>query len=111
LHIPRVMSNPLNTIKWREKSQSKGLQQQKKAYKPDIHGRGPELSKRSESESAALKKRVQSERPYVKESILNTANRERVGERERQDSYSGWERIPSASSNEVSSNTPKGEDI
>ncbi len=43
------MSNPSNTIKRREKLQSKG-QQQEKAYKQDTHGTDTELSKGAESE-------------------------------------------------------------
>jgi hypothetical protein len=59
-----------------------------------------------------VKKRVESERPYARDSGLNRANRERVGESERQDPYnSSRERIESASSRDVSPNTPTGEDI
>ena len=43
------MSNPPNTIKRREKLQSKG-QQQEKAYKQDTKGMDTELSKGAESE-------------------------------------------------------------
>jgi hypothetical protein len=50
-----------------------------------------------------VKKRAESERPYARDSGLNRANRERVGESERQDPY--------ASSKDVSPNTPKGEDV
>lgn len=39
------MSNPSNTMKKREKLQSKG-QQQEKAYKQDTHGTDTELSQR-----------------------------------------------------------------
>lgn len=49
MHIPKVMSNPPNTIKRREKLQSKG-QQQEKAYKQDTYGTDTELSKGAESE-------------------------------------------------------------
>lgn len=49
MHIPKVMSNPPNTIKRREKLQSKG-QQQEKAYKRDTYGTDTELSKGAESE-------------------------------------------------------------
>ncbi len=58
-----------------------------------------------------VKKRDESERPYARDSGLNRANGERVGESERQDSYSSHERISDASSREVSPNTPRGEDI
>ena len=58
-----------------------------------------------------VKKRPLSERPYARDRGLNRANRERVGESERQDPYSGRERISGASSKDVSPNTPKGEDI
>ena len=58
-----------------------------------------------------VKKRDESERPYARDSALNRANRERVGESERQDPYSGRERISGASSKDVSPNTPKGEDV
>ena len=58
-----------------------------------------------------VKKRAESERPYARDSGLNKANRERVGEGERQDPYSSRERISGASSRDVSPNTPKGEDV
>jgi hypothetical protein len=61
--------------------------------------------------SGLVKKRALSERPYARDRGLNRANRERVGENERQDPYSRRERISSASSQDVSPNTPKGEDI
>jgi hypothetical protein len=55
----QVMSNPPNTIKRREKLQSKGQQQQqqKKAYKQDTHGMDAELSKGAESERERSTKR------------------------------------------------------
>ena len=58
-----------------------------------------------------VKKRALGERPYARDRGLNRANRERVGESERPDPYSGRERISGASSKDVSPNTPKGEDI
>ena len=57
MHILKVMSNPPNTIKRREKLQSKGQQQQKKAYKQDTHGMDAELSKGAESERERSTKR------------------------------------------------------
>jgi hypothetical protein len=51
------MSNPPNTIKRREKLQSKGQQQQEKAYKQDTHGMDTELSKGAESERERSTKR------------------------------------------------------
>jgi hypothetical protein len=56
MHILNVMSNPTNTIKRREKLQSKG-QQQEKAYKQDTHGMDTELSKGAESERERSTKR------------------------------------------------------
>ncbi len=56
MHIPKIMSNPPNTIKRREKLQSKG-QQQEKAYKQDTHGMDTELSKGAESERERSTKR------------------------------------------------------
>jgi hypothetical protein len=56
MHILKVMSNPPNTIKRREKLQSKG-QQQEKAYKQDTHGMDTELSKGAESERERSTKR------------------------------------------------------
>ncbi|MDQ3948050.1 MAG: hypothetical protein M3218_02875 [Thermoproteota archaeon] len=50
------MSNPPNTIKRREKLQSKG-QQQQKAYKQDTKGMDTELSKGAESEREGSSKR------------------------------------------------------
>ena len=50
------MGNPSNTVKKREKLQSKG-QQQEKAYKQDIHGMDTELSKGAESERERSTKR------------------------------------------------------
>jgi hypothetical protein len=59
-----------------------------------------------------VKKISENEKPYARDSGLNKANRERVGESERQDPYnSSRERIESASSRDVSPNTPTGEDI
>jgi hypothetical protein len=74
---------------------------------------GKEYSSAYNVEVAAglVKKRAQSERPYARDSGLNRANRERVGESERQDPYSSRERISGASSKDVSPNTPKGEDV
>jgi hypothetical protein len=56
MHILKVMSNPTNTNKRREKLQSKG-QQQEKAYKQDTHGMDTELSKGAESERERSTKR------------------------------------------------------
>jgi hypothetical protein len=56
MHILKVMSNPPNTIKRREKLQSKG-QQQEKAYKQDTQGMDTELSKGAESERERSSKR------------------------------------------------------
>jgi hypothetical protein len=50
------MSNPSNTVKKREKLQSKG-QQQEKTYNQDIHGMDTELSKGAESERERSTKR------------------------------------------------------
>ena len=61
--------------------------------------------------SAGLVKKAESEKPYARDSGLNRANSERVGESERQDPYSSRERISGASSRDVSPNTPKGEDV
>lgn len=58
-----------------------------------------------------VKKRAESKRPYARDSGLNRANRERMGESERQDPYSNRESISRASSKDVSPNTPKGEDV
>ncbi|MFL6502566.1 MAG: hypothetical protein ACJ70W_03400, partial [Nitrososphaera sp.] len=60
--------------------------------------------------AAGLVKKAESEKSYARDSGLNRANRERVGESERQDPYSGGERIPGTSSKDVSPNTPKGKD-
>jgi hypothetical protein len=49
MHISKVMGNPSNTMKMREKLQSKG-QQQEKTYKQDTNGTDKELSKGAESE-------------------------------------------------------------
>ena len=61
--------------------------------------------------ATGLVKKTEHERPYARDSGPNRANRERVGESKRHDPYSGRERILSASSRDVSPNTPKGEDI
>jgi hypothetical protein len=61
MHILKVMSNPPNTIKRREKLQSKGQQQQQqqqKAYKQDTQGMDTELSKGAESERERSTKRL-----------------------------------------------------
>jgi hypothetical protein len=61
--------------------------------------------------AAGLVKKAESEKPYARDSGLNRANLEKVRESERQDPYSGRERISGASSRDVSPNTPKGEDV
>ena len=61
--------------------------------------------------AAGLVKKAESEKPYARDSELNGANLEKVRESERQDPYSGRERISGASSRDVSPNTPKGEDV
>ena len=56
MHKLKVMSNPPEIIKKREKLQSKG-QQQEKAYKQDMRGTDIELSKGAESERERSTKR------------------------------------------------------
>ena len=56
MHILKAMSEPPNTIRRREKFQSKG-QQKEKAYKQDIQGMDIELSKGAESERERSTKR------------------------------------------------------
>ena len=55
MYMLRIMSNPFNTMKKREKLQSKG--QQEKIYKQDVHGTDTELSKGAESERERSTKR------------------------------------------------------
>ena len=57
MHKLKVMSNPPEIIKKREKLQSKGQQQQEKAYKQDTHGTDIELIKGAESERERSTKR------------------------------------------------------
>jgi hypothetical protein len=57
MHKLKVMSNPPEIIKKREKLQSKGQQQQEKAYKQDMHGTDIELSEGAESERERSTKR------------------------------------------------------
>jgi hypothetical protein len=58
MHKLKVMSNPPEIIKKREKLQSKGQQQQQeKAYKQDMHGTDIELSEGAESERERSTKR------------------------------------------------------
>src|SRR5918992_556113 len=65
-----------------------------------------------ETAAGLVKKISENEKPYARDSGLNKANRERVRESERQDPYNSTrERIESASSRDVSPNTPTGEDI
>ena len=61
--------------------------------------------------AVGLVKKAESEKSYARDSGLNSAKSERVGESERQDPYSSRERISGASSRDVSPNTPKGEDV
>jgi hypothetical protein len=56
-------------------------------------------------------KREEGEKSYAKNSELNRANSKRIAEPERQDRYNNHERISSASSKDVSPNTPKGENV
>ncbi len=55
MHILKVMSNPPNTMKKREKLQSKWHQGE--LYKQDIRGMDTELSKGAESEKERSTKR------------------------------------------------------
>jgi len=55
MYILKAMSSPSNTIKKREKLQSKG--QQENSYKQDICGMHTELSKGAESERERSTKR------------------------------------------------------
>jgi len=57
MHKLKVMSNPPEIIKKREKLQSKGQQQQEKAYKQDMRGTDIELSEGAESERERSTKR------------------------------------------------------
>jgi hypothetical protein len=59
MHKLKVMSNPPEIIKKREKLQSKGQeqQQQEKAYKQDMRGTDIELIKGAESERERSTKR------------------------------------------------------
>jgi hypothetical protein len=54
--MQKIMSNASNTMKKREKLQSKG-QQQEKTYKQEVHGTDIELSKGAESERERSTKR------------------------------------------------------
>ena len=56
MHKLKVMSNPPEIIKKREKLQSKG-QQQERAYKQDMRGTDIELIKGAESERERSTKR------------------------------------------------------
>ncbi len=56
-------------------------------------------------------KREESEKPYARDSGLNRGNSERIEESKTQDPYNNRERISSASSKDVSPNTPKGENV
>lgn len=56
MHIFKVMSEPPNTMKKREKLQSKG-QQKEKSYSQDVVGMDTELSKGAESERERSTKR------------------------------------------------------
>jgi hypothetical protein len=56
MHMLKLMSNPSNTMKKREKLQSKG-QQQEKTYKQGTHETNTELSKGAESERERSTKR------------------------------------------------------
>jgi hypothetical protein len=56
MHIPEVMSNLSDTMKKREKLQSKG-QQQEKTYNQEVDGMDTELSKGAESERERSTKR------------------------------------------------------
>jgi hypothetical protein len=55
MHMQKVMSNNSDTMKKREKLQSKG--QQEKTYKQDSQGMDTELSKGAESERERSTKR------------------------------------------------------
>jgi hypothetical protein len=56
MYIPEVMSNLSDTMKKREKLQSKG-QQQEKTYNQEVDGMDTELSKGAESERERSTKR------------------------------------------------------
>jgi conjugal transfer/entry exclusion protein len=55
VHKQKIMSDASNTMKKREKLQSKG--QQEKTYKQDVQGMDTELSKGAESERERSTKR------------------------------------------------------
>jgi hypothetical protein len=56
MHIPEVMSNLSDTMKKREKLQSKGAQE--KTYNQEVDGMDTELSKGAESERERSTKRL-----------------------------------------------------
>ncbi len=56
MHKLKVMSNPPEIIKKREKLQSKG-QQQERAYEQDMHGMDIELSNGAQSERGCSTRR------------------------------------------------------
>ncbi len=56
-------------------------------------------------------KREAGEKSYAKDSKLNGANSGRIEEGEAQNPYNNREKISSASSKDVSPNTPKGENV
>src|SRR5215216_3894971 len=79
----------------------------KEEIRNHLNARSPSMANRINDVVEAIENNLD----YDRDSGLNRANRERVGESERQDPYISRERITGASSKDVSPNTPKGEDV
>jgi len=113
LEFPATKEEIRNHVNTRSPSMANGINDVVEAIENSLD-EGREYGSAYDVEVAAglvKNKRAESERPYARDSSLNKANRERMGESERQDPYTSRERITGASSKDVSPNTPKGEDV
>jgi hypothetical protein len=77
-----------------------------------LNARSPSMGNRINDVLEAIENKLDDRREYVSAyDVEVAADLVKKAESERQDSYSGRERISGASSRDVSPNTPKGEDV
>jgi hypothetical protein len=111
LKFPATKEEIRNHLNTKSPSMGNRINDVLEAIENNLDGSREYVSAYDVEVAAGLVKKTEHEKPYARDSGLNRANRERVGESERQDPYSGRERILGASSRDVSPNTPKGEDV
>src|SRR5215211_3652829 len=84
----------------------------KEEIRNHLNARSPSMGNRINDVLEAIENNLDDRREYVSAyDVEVAADLVKKAERERQDPYSGRERILGASSRDVSPNTPKGEDV